>query len=149
MLRRVARVLRVGTLVAGLVLLLSWSVSDVFRPYITLGWPWPRTGLVLADGCLFAVVRDKPPSSGIWNAGALADDEPVPATSQLRPYWVDWSGPKSIFVVVSIPLWLLAFVCLAWPVTSFIIHRRRHKRGFPVEPKGTVNASDPEPRRGA
>ena len=34
--------------------------------------------------------------------------------------------------MLDIPLWLLAFLCLAWPVTSFIIHRRRHKRGFPV-----------------
>ena len=48
-----------------------------------------------------------------------------------------------------VPLWVPAAICLAWPVTSFIIHRRRHKRGFPVEPKGTVNASDPEPQRGA
>ena len=47
-------------------------------------------------------------------------------------------------VYVSVPLWLLALLCLAWPVTSFIIHRRRHKRGFPVEPKGagdSVNTS--------
>jgi hypothetical protein len=30
---------------------------------------------------------------------------------------------------------LLAFLCLAWPVTSLLIARRWHKRGFPVEPK--------------
>ena len=42
-------------------------------------------------------------------------------------------GPLS-FRALSIPLWLLAFLCLAWPVTSFVIARRRRRtRGFEVE----------------
>ena len=33
-----------------------------------------------------------------------------------------------------LPNWLLAAVCLAWPVTSFLIARRRRRgRGFAVE----------------
>ena len=34
------------------------------------------------------------------------------------------------------PLWLLAAICLAWPVTSLLLARRRRKgRGFAVEAK--------------
>ena len=44
---------------------------------------------------------------------------------------------------IAIPLWLLAFICLAWPVTSFILARRRHKRGFPVEPTAGGEAVSP------
>jgi hypothetical protein len=37
---------------------------------------------------------------------------------------------------LNIPLWLLAFLCLAWPVTSFVVARRRRRtRGFEVEAK--------------
>ena len=47
-------------------------------------------------------------------------------------------------VVLVIPLWLLAFICLAWPVTSFIVRRRRRKaRGFEVEAK--TGAAVPPP----
>jgi hypothetical protein len=43
-------------------------------------------------------------------------------------------GPEWISYVVRLPLWLLCAICLAWPVTSFVIARRRRKgRGFEVE----------------
>jgi hypothetical protein len=43
----------------------------------------------------------------------------------VAPYWTP---------AVSIPLWLLAAICLAWPVTSLLLARRRRKgRGFGVE----------------
>ena len=44
---------------------------------------------------------------------------------------------------VELPLWLLAAICLAWPVTSFLVRRRRG-RGFEVEAKGggAVSAAD-------
>ena len=45
----------------------------------------------------------------------------------------DYARDEPVEVFVSFwPIWFLAFLCLAWPVTSFIIHRRRNKRGFPV-----------------
>jgi hypothetical protein len=45
---------------------------------------------------------------------------------------------------IAIPLWLLAAVCLVWPVTSFITERRRRGRGFEVETKATGDsAADP------
>ena len=59
--------------------------------------------------------------------------DPMATRSAFLPHW-DVSGPTWRYV--SLPLWLPCVICLAWPVTSFIIARRRHKRGFPVEPKG-------------
>jgi hypothetical protein len=44
--------------------------------------------------------------------------------------------------VLSIPLWLLAFLCLAWPVTSFLLARRRRGRGFEVEMTNDQNQND-------
>jgi hypothetical protein len=48
------------------------------------------------------------------------------------------------------PLWFLIALCLACPVTSFILARRRRKgRGFPVEAGsgGPAPGIDPPPRR--
>jgi hypothetical protein len=43
-----------------------------------------------------------------------------------------------------LPLWLLAFLCLAWPVTSFLIARRKRKgRGFEVEAKAASSTPLP------
>jgi hypothetical protein len=53
----------------------------------------------------------------------------------VRPYSVWYFDPQFRVTEVSLPLWLLAAICLAWPVTSFILARRKRKRGFPVEPK--------------
>ena len=58
-----------------------------------------------------------------------------PYQVQLATFW----APSAVNVRngwhVVIPLWLLAVLCLAWPVTSFVIARRRRgTRGFDVEP---------------
>ncbi len=39
---------------------------------------------------------------------------------------------------VTFPLWLLAAVCLAWPITSFVLERRRRGGGFEVEPASSL-----------
>jgi hypothetical protein len=149
MLRRVVRILRAGALVAGIVLLLWWPLSYVARPYFDIGWPWPKTGVALVDGRLFAVANETPLSSPRpwYNLGLLPDREVAPETSQLRPEWVNWSDPQRLRVLASIPFWLLASLCLAWPVTSFVIARRRRRgRGFPSRrrrirsPKGALPA---------
>jgi hypothetical protein len=48
---------------------------------------------------------------------------------------------------VSLPLWLLAAVCLVWPVTSLLLARRRKGRRFAVEPAADAAppAIDPSP----
>jgi hypothetical protein len=59
----------------------------------------------------------------------------------LVPNWrtARWSsnGPEdwTTFYDLDVPLWLLSVICLAWPVTSLLLARRRRKgRGFAVEP---------------
>ena len=50
-------------------------------------------------------------------------------------------------VFISIPLWLLAAICLAWPVTSLLLARRRRKgRGFAVEPAADAAPPAIDPR---
>lgn len=50
-------------------------------------------------------------------------------------------------VQVTIPLWLLAALCLAWPVTSILLRRRRRRRGFPVEAAAGEPAGSGPPAR--
>ena len=59
----------------------------------------------------------------------------------LEPHWQAW-GTKAVwlpsvrsdFIVFTFPIWLLAAICLAWPVTSLLLARRRRKgRGFEIE----------------
>jgi hypothetical protein len=64
---------------------------------------------------------------------------PLPERSSMSWHPALWPafsrGPFGPVVMTSlrIPLWLLAAVCLAWPVTSFIVARWRRGRGFEVE----------------
>jgi hypothetical protein len=55
--------------------------------------------------------------------------------------FIEWSEMSLLptvefdrYLTLKFPLWLLAFLCLAWPVTSFLLSRRRRGRGFAVEP---------------
>jgi len=41
----------------------------------------------------------------------------------------------------TLPLWLPAVACLAWPATSFVVRRRKRKRGFSIDP--AASAADP------
>ncbi len=51
--------------------------------------------------------------------------------------WREWQ--------CSIPLWLIAVVCLAWPLMPAIPIRRGIRRGFPVEP-GSDRSAEPSVR---
>lgn len=53
------------------------------------------------------------------------------------PYFWPRVTFNSPTIFADIPLWLLAVLCLAWPVISFIVHRRKRQRGFTVEAVGT------------
>jgi hypothetical protein len=51
--------------------------------------------------------------------------------------WREWE--------VTVPLWLVAVVCLAWPLMPNIPTRRGIRRGFPVEP-GPDRSAEPSVR---
>src|SRR5688500_15156224 len=144
MLRRVVRTLRVLLLVIGLGLLALWPVSGLFQ--ITLESPWPFEVTVLAS---------RGGEVGMYfYAEVPAADRPRPgfALYPLDEYsWMPGRpgiaradlGPLKVTEVTS-PLWLIAAVCLGWPVTSLVVRRRRRGRGFEVEGKVAGDpAADP------
>ena len=145
--RRVARALRFLLLSAGLgcllLLLVGLAVSWSYGPQ----WEADTFDITVHGGTLFFKV---------WLDG---DVEYIPGPSDLvgdsfgyefpdfswhwnRPFTPPWNAPwpavqtwraphQSAYFF-TVPLWLLAAVCLAWPVTSFVVRRRRRGRGFDV-----------------
>ena len=80
-----------------------------------------------------------PPWEWKTHAGwGISDSEAV--FYYARPRYESSFSPGFRMHQVSIPVWLLAVFCLAWPVTSFLVRRRRRGRGFAVE---TKTAGDP------
>ena len=137
MLRRIARVLRVLVFGAGLSLLLWLPLSFYF--FVGLFTPLSSTTSV-GGGVRFVYY----PSAFSWSCSyGQRPPEFKGHPAVFFPQVLQW--PEGVYVL-DIPLWLLAFLCLAWPVTSFIIHRRRHKRGFPVvQPELSCQKSELSP----
>ena len=159
MLRRVAPTVRVLLFVIGLALLLWLPVSyySMIRTYS----PWPRAcGLSSTHGAAYfychvelplppgvTVTRRMPdPSFPIVNFVATRDFRDFEPWLIARDAWVPRYNVLPVWnrAVLRIPLWLLAAACLAWPVTSFLVRRRRRGRGFEVETKAAGDpAADP------
>ena len=145
MLRRVLRVLRVGLFVVG-ALVLVWLPISFY--YWVFAWSpqWMReevdTNLTIADGAAVVVYPDvwyDPPDS-LWIEKRVRTVDPdgnflSPSFTTVDLRIAANATVTTVSVAtVSIPLWLLAAICLAWPVTSLLLARRRGKgRGFEVE----------------
>ena len=115
------------------------------------------------------IEREQPDVLCLQEIKAAFDQLPV-WLCELEGYWCYWHGGKGYSGVglhvrrstvteppvfqhpvgqyyVSLPLWLLAFLCLAWPVISFLFARRRLRmRGFAVEPHSPPAAAGADPR---
>jgi hypothetical protein len=148
--RRVARVLRVGAFVLGLLVLGCLPASFFYSAYAAVG-SWYSGYGIGAGGGWFVAWTAAPDAGGRTAPIDWAESRAWlnPYRGSLSefdaPYWPPvhtLDGTHVFLQFVKVPLWLLALICLAWPVTSFIIARRRHKRGFPVEPKGRIADSD-------
>ena len=146
MLRRAVTALRGLLLVMGALILLWIPFSYYFSARYDHSWRSTGFSMISFRGCLhvallhdggdpntLAYVRD---TSG-WPAFELKrlDKFRFFAREALWPVWrrqdLDATHDLTFFWI---PLWLLAFLCLAWPVTSFVIARRRRRgRGFEVE----------------
>ena|SRR5687768_9811210 len=139
MLRRVGRVLRVLLFVIGTAFLISIPLNWLWWGSALSTWPFKRTYIHWKDGCIqlsFLTRSDR--NIPLDDAGFNLEAGPV--QYGLRPrhhWWPEFSrfvDPGWVSTSLLVPLWLLAFLCLAWPVTSFIVARRKRRRGFPVEP---------------
>ena len=140
MLRRVTRVLRVLLFAIGLALLACLPLTFHFACAVHS----PYTGLFTQPGAVIA-----------WHDTVLPTDWDAyfgPASPPLSQGAAKLSNPTlPVFTTtvttyyLGLPLWLLAFICLAWPVTSFILARRRRKgRGFEVEARPGAALPPPE-----
>src|SRR5688572_21687111 len=144
MLRRVTQVMRMLLLVLGSALMIWFPVSYFLLVVAAL----PRFGVTAGHGG-FAIqwVRGQPPlylfNDPEFTITRAPDDEGAP-WGILLPGWIKLEGPRFVVAILQIPFWLLAAVCLAWPVTSFLVRRRRRGRGFEVETKAAGDpAADP------
>jgi hypothetical protein len=148
MLRRVAPTLRVLLLVLGLSMLFWLPLSCFFVAGLTS--PWPSSGLVIytGEGLIGAAVYKEESTmspSGVqarltpitWG---LANNWFLPGIDHTQGSWVEQGQftPSRLRVPstthIRFPLYLLAAICLAWPVTSLLLARRTRKgRGFEIE----------------
>src|SRR5687767_2580894 len=118
MMRRVARVSRTLFLLAGLCTVAWLPLSFGFL--IVLDW---GTFVQSYDGCLYIRLSDYSPELYVrWpqvrferSPGSLFWGSIYPVVARQHRH----VGPD--YTAAVIPLWLLAFLCLAWPVTSFVI----------------------------
>src|SRR5687768_2646772 len=133
MLRRVARLLRVSLGVVGVCLAIMLPLSYLRAVWIGLPGSisiYQGTGSIQLS---ITTASDYPTES--FYVGMDIPGEPFGSPFLPETGFIHVHGFKSYFV--DLPLWLLAFLCLAWPVTSFIIIRwRRGLRGFEVEAVG-------------
>src|SRR5688572_5979491 len=141
MLRRVVRAFRIASLSLGLLMLLWLPVSWVYSVWLISPWPGDHARFVFGDGVLWINIVTQAPEPSLNNPMQLAvhritergslDDALLPSFQHIE--WPEFSVATRNAVI---PLWLLAAVCLAWPVTSLLVRRRRRGRGFEVEAKG-------------
>ena len=90
--------------------------------------------LILSDGVLEVwKFKEALPYEPEVSWGPQVGDGRRFALQLSQSLWPRVEHRRLLGAVVEIPLWLLAFICLAWPGTSFILARRRRKaRGFEV-----------------
>ena len=137
MLRRVARAFRSVLLLLGLVLLAWLPLSFLYSASVRVVG---KNGSIVytGGGTVWAWWTDSPTAPG-------AD---IQFAFRRHPYELDREVLTPVFqhpvgqYYVSLPLLLLAFLCLAWPVISFLFARRRLRmRGFAVEPRSPPAAA--------
>ena len=123
---------------AGLLLGVWLLLSMRWRVWAIAPWPMEGAWVESHEGVFWFVVieRTEGPGSELLTAGITRIPAPdaLPGNA-LWPHVQRVSASYYTTTSVAFPLWLLAAVCLAWPVTSFLVRRRRRGRGFEVEAK--------------
>ena len=132
MLRRVLRTLRILLAILGVVLLI-WVPASLYL-YVSLRAPWPAGGAELraVEGAVSVIIHRQDDVFVTYTASLERQYYTSVFMDHLWPVVQSWQDIH----YVQIPLWLLAAICLAWPVTSYVVQRRRRGRGFAVETGG-------------
>ena len=139
MLRRVVQALRVALVITGLSLLAVWPYSHYHCTIVS----FPAAGFRLTAIQERLQIHAQRVSSETWSVRSLPLEGDSPAALAAffeGPYYLParyyYAHHNVAISFIAIPFWLLAFLCLAWPVTSFVIARRRRRgQGLPVEAK--------------
>ena len=140
MVRQVTRVLRATAFAAGVALLAAIPGTRLLEAVVVFQcddyevWVMPRHSAV----CLFAIHH---PVGATYLVRATVERRRFRVTYPLSRHLLPTVERDTPDMYVSIPLWLPAAVCLAWPVTSFLLARRTRRRGFPVECVGPSSGS--------
>ncbi len=132
MLRRIARVLRLLSTGLGIALL-ACAVASLYAELTTTSHLGDEAaGVYVAGGSVVLWVADDTLVRGRSVLDVHAYDGSQGEFAGIAPFQTSMSVHGTLHFV-KIPLWLLAAVCLAWPITSFIVARRRRRgRGFEV-----------------
>src|SRR5687768_10148764 len=113
MLRRVARLVQIGLFALG-VLALVWAPVSLYLA-VVLKAPWPGSGSAVMSTEAALIVAFFP---GRYSDESLAYDARIERVQFLKwseiPLWP--SVETQPYLWIEFPLWLLAFLCLAWPV---------------------------------
>lgn len=134
-LRLTAIVVRRGLLALGVAVLLWLPISFWFWTSIYSMYPIKGIGVMISEGSFNVNLYEQAGFIEDW--GIVISKRPQDAPREFAHCLLpDWSIAEPPYVRhwVGIPLWIVAALCLAWPVASLVIHRRRLPRGFPVEP---------------
>jgi hypothetical protein len=144
MLRRVVRVLRVSLNVAGIVFLaaslLSHFVAVEAQVHIGRGplHTLVKGGLWRVE--ITQVTPAPPPQPAYIKVQAIPGNErdvfDIPGLRAGSGRYLMVGVRSERYWTLRMPFWLLAVLCLAWPVTSLLLVRRRRKgRGFEIRMK--------------
>src|SRR5688572_19038354 len=129
MLRRMLRILRVLLLGLGIVLCVWLPLSYVFSGWLTL--PGAHSALIISswDGLAQVYVRWDSPSRLSPSAGmGINTSYEQGFRPRTHPTWRHFEPgflQPNTETYVFLPIWLLAAICLAWPVTSLLLALRR------------------------
>jgi hypothetical protein len=138
--RRASRVLRVLLFLLAIGLLGCIPLNNYVAARWTSRWPPERVIVTWASAAIeISWLEEVSPNIPLDPAGLEIESGPasyglLPKYSA-RPFFERFTVSGWASTTLHLPLWLLAAICLAWPVTSLLLARRRRKgRGFAVEP---------------
>ena len=118
---------RIGLLLISIALL-SWALLHLFVG-VGLMYTAPNGRLSVSIGRTATGAWSKRADVWVSAPGFTTNRYEI---ASVEAFSIGYPWPRGAIDRITCPIWLLAALCLVWPVSSFIVIPRRHKRGFPV-----------------